>query len=186
VKKVIKGALLVVALAAAALGGYLLWSGAGEETQKTENAGFHGVRGAFEGFSFEEYSADGKSGYVVKAKESYIRDQKFLKVLRFAGKRENILQTAEVTMLRDGAPTASATSPKGVYYTATGNVRLEEGVTIKTGDLTITSPVAFFKKDGTIELPGEFRVTLKDGSASTGKAFRGTPGELVKAFPKSL
>lgn len=153
-------------------------AGAGKE-------GFHGVRGAFREFSFEEYSADGKSGYVVKAKESFVRDQKFMKVLRLGAKRENVLQDAEVTILKDGAPAAVAAAPKGVYYPVTGAVRLEDGVSIKTGELTVTSAVVFFKREGTMELPGEYSVTKKDGSLSKGKVFRGTPEEFLKMQSKT-
>jgi hypothetical protein len=184
-KKGVKTGLIAALAVIAGLSVFFALRFEAKEAAGSGKEGFHGVRGSFEGFSFEEYSADGKRGYVVKAKESFVRDQKFMKVLRMGGKRENVLQSAEVTLLKDGAAAAVASAPKGVYYPVTGAVRLEEGVTVKAGDMTVSSPVVFFKREGTMELPGEYSVTTKDGSVSKGKVFRGTPEDFLKQQSKT-
>lgn len=175
-----KNQILLAAILAllAAIGFALYLSLSQQENQEEEKIGFHGVRNIMDGFSHEEQSPDGKVTISVEAKKYYQRDRRVLKVARFSGDRENVLQEAAVKLSRQGVQILSATSSQGVFYPKSGSVRLYKGVEIKIGDLSVTCGMAEIKKDGQISIKGDYEIKNGGGKSAKGKIYNGRPEEL--------
>lgn len=140
--------------------------------------GYSGVRGVTRDVTIEESSPALKTSLVIHADESFIRDKRILKIARFAGEKETVLQGVTATMTREGKTIATATAARGVYYPKTGAARLEQGVKIQIGPISIDCGMADFKKDGQLSVKGEYEAKNAEGKTAKGKLYSGRPEDF--------